>query len=87
MEHDKTKRDMLRAAGLLGLGGLVWSVATRPGALAAGRWDCERCPALRACTVSDSLRARDALGMREPDPAAADRPRLCETDDGKAGER
>ncbi len=87
MEHDKRKRDLLRAAGLLGLGGLVWSTASRPGALTGGRYECERCPALGACTVSDSLQARDAAGVREPDPAAAGRPRLCETDLSNTGER
>ncbi len=86
MEHNKTRRDVLRAAGLLGLGGLVWSAASRPGALAAGRWPCERCPALSACTVADSLQARDALDMG-PKPAAAGRPRLCETGDSRTNER
>ncbi len=84
MAQKVTRRGVLRAAGLLSLGGLVWSAASRPGG--AGRWPCERCPALSACTVADSLQARDALRV-PPSPADAGLPRLCETEAGNGSER
>jgi len=83
MAEKMTRRGLLRGAGLLGLGGLIWSAASRPGA--AGRLPCERCPALTACTAVDSLQARDALGVRLVSPVRAGRLEgLCETDSGDA---
>jgi hypothetical protein len=82
---EKTRRDVLRAAGFLGLGGLIWSAALRPAAGAPGRLPCERCPALTACSTADSLQARDALAprARQAGPAeAGGLPRLCDTDIG-----
>lgn len=82
MARKMTRRDVLRTSGLLGLGGLVWSAAWRPGA--AGRLPCERCPALTACTAADSLRARDALGVQEVQAGQAGRlQRLCESSDAR----
>jgi len=76
-------RAVARAAGLLGLGGLVWSAASR--SADGGRLPCERCPVLPACSRADSLPARDALRMR-PDanaaaPALRDARPLCEGND------
>jgi hypothetical protein len=75
-----TRRDFLRAAGraagLLGLGGLVWSALSRSAESRVGagtaRLPCERCPALGACWEGDSLQARAALGARARQASAAD---------------
>jgi hypothetical protein len=84
MPEGNTRREFLRAAvrtaGLLGLGGLVWSAASRFGGSAGGtrtsKLPCERCPALTACTRADSLQARDALGGRARPTAPANAARL-----------
>ena len=80
MADGKTRREFLltlgRTAGLLGLGGLVVSAASRSAGSGAGaatpRLPCEQCPALRACSLADSLQARDAVGVRARPVSAAD---------------
>lgn len=90
MAEEKTRRDFLltvgRTAGLLGLGGLVASAASRSAGNGAGaatpRLPCEQCPALGACSLADSLQARDALGVCARPASAADGGnlrRLCAT--------
>jgi hypothetical protein len=85
MSDEKTRRDFLltvgRTAGLLGLGGLVASAASRSVRGVAGaqtrRLPCERCPALGTCSVADSLQARDARGVQARPAGAVGAQRLC----------
>jgi hypothetical protein len=82
MDAKVTRRDVLRAAGLMGLGGLVWSVAARPAAATDRLPPCEQCPALSACTLPESLRARDALGLHGVSADTARLARLCSNSSG-----